>query len=440
MANGGSKIRDIFIGLILIVVGGATLLHTLHIFVFDEARTVLAADYVLLGLGAVLLISYFFSPKNIWLLILALCLVFIAATSWILTFRPGQSDLVAVAFFLLISLAYFVYFIVRPSTWWALLVGWICLGLAGVVYSTMSIIAIPFLPDLPGYALQPLILFTGVGLGFLSVWLTSPRGRWWALLTAGMIAAVESTILLDSLNRGERYIAIFLFLISGITFLLVWLLRTEENRLQWAIYPASVLISIAAFFYLVTILLQNTSLALSIIFIVLGCLFIANYFISLMRYRKKAEAVAATPAAEAQAAVAGDIWETGEPEAEEPSPPEEKPLALEGDLTSELITEEPEPAEDLIVVEPEPAEDMIVVEPEPAETKVEEEEELKIITEPEEPQESTAPEEKEEAAEESPPEEAGKEEPFYDDEKVEKPKKDKKKKEKKKKEKKKKKK
>lgn len=421
MANGGSKIRDIFIGLVLVVLGGVTLLHTLNIFVFDEARTVLAADYVLLGLGAILLISFFFSSKNIWLLILALCLVFIAATSWILTFRPGQSDLVAVAFFLLIAMAYFVYFVVRPSTWWALLVGWICFGLAGVVYSTMSNIVIPFLPDLPRSALQPIILFTGIGLGFISVWLTSPRGRWWALLTAGMIASVETIILLDSLNRGERYIAISLFLISGITFLFVWLLRTEENRLQWAVYPASVLIGISAFLYLVIIMLQNTSLALSIIFIVLGCLFIANYFIALMRDRKKTATVAAAPAAKKPTAIGGDIWETGEIEEEIPSVPEEKPLALEGDLTSEMITEEPEPAREKIF------EDHELTESETAEK-----EEIKPsseIPEVEKPEEISVAEE--EAAEAFPLDETADEEPFYTDEKEEKPKKDKKKKKKK---------
>lgn len=278
MADRASHLRDIIIGAVLVVIGGATLLHTLNIFMFNEEQVILWAVYGLWGCGGLLLILYMFQYRSVWMLMLALCMLFIGAATYVLNFQRDLQDLIPVSLFILTALAFFVHFIVRPAQWWSMLVGWICLGLAGTVFASLRHLSIPFLPGLPVNTVPPLMLFTGVSLGFLFVWMMSMRERWWSLLTAGQIIAVASAIIAEALRYPDVFAPMYLFLISGISFLLVWSLRTEDHRLQWAIYPAAVLISFASFLYFVTFWLQNSRLVLSLIFLFIGLLFIFNYF------------------------------------------------------------------------------------------------------------------------------------------------------------------
>ena len=273
----GQKIRDIIIGIALMVVGVITLLHTLKIFVFDEGKIALFASLGLLGLGAVMLISYLFTRENIWIFIFSLCLFFLAGMVYILNLMPDHTALIGVLLFGILALAFLLVFITSPEQWWAMLVGWICLGLAGTVYTSAFHLNLSFLPVEISSNLPPLLLFTSMALGFIFVWLMKPRERWWSLLTAGMIAAVESTIVMHAINVSDIYIPITMFLVAGITFLLVSTLSNKENDLKWAVYPAIVLISFSAFLYLITFWHNNGQLVLSIMFLSIGGLFIFKF-------------------------------------------------------------------------------------------------------------------------------------------------------------------
>jgi hypothetical protein len=278
MNQSGAKIRDIIIGILLIVIGGATMLHTLGIVVFDETFAIMSFVYLLIGIGGVLIVSFFFSPQKIWLMILGICLLFVAMAAYIGNFWPSQEILIPTALFMMLSLAFFVFFIIRPQQWWAMLTGWITLGLAGTVYVSETRFTLPFLKAFSYNDLAPLVLFSGAVLGFVFVWLTKPRDRWWSLLTAGMITSVMTIIVGESLNLPETAIPMMLFFSSGITFLLVWMLKNDEHRLQWAIYPATVLIGFAAFLYFVSYWMDDAQMVFAILFLVLGVFFLGNYF------------------------------------------------------------------------------------------------------------------------------------------------------------------
>lgn len=363
MSKSASQFRDIIIGLILIVIGGATLLHTLNIFVFDEEQVIMIAIYGMLAIAGLLILTYLFSRTNVWLLILALCVLFIAAITYVLNFRPHQEELIGVSLFLITSLAFFTVFIVRPSQWWAMLTGWISLGLAGTVYTSMTRITIPYLERIPQGSLPPLVLFAGISLGFIFVWLTGVREKWWALMTAGQILAVFGVILVQALDYNDATIPTVLFLVSGISFLLVWMLSSEKHNLSWAIYPALVLISFSAFLYLITFWVQNSRMVLSIIFLIIGFLFLINYFRTTFQARKQimrpsepySPPVSSTPAsqqwtstpAETMTAVAADdSMATTEEEKSEL-------FTIDSDETVDKILEETEDSGEALVVDEE---------------------------------------------------------------------------------------
>jgi len=297
--------RDALIGLILIVLGGALLAHSFGFIAVDEQTVVQWAVYCLAALGALLLVGYFLRSESVWLMILAFCLMFVAASIWISYFRPQWSDLIAAALFFFTALAFLILFLSNREQWWALLAGWTCLGLSTVVVLSSRRIDLPLLSAASWQRLAPVVFFGFVAFGFLLLWAIKPRRHWWALLVAGQVAAVGTAGVLHDFGLHEAYAPALLFLISGLTFLLVWLLRSEEHQLGWAIYPAAVLIPLAAFAFLATIQGLNTQIVLAIIFIVLGVIFILGFWRS---------RVAATGAAEVERY---SVFETESPELRE---------------------------------------------------------------------------------------------------------------------------
>ncbi len=380
MAIQSSRLRDIIIGIILILVGGVTLVHTLHIFPLDqyERNIIEWSVYCLAGLGVLLLIFYLIKPANLWLLIVALCLLFIAAVIYVLNFQAGREELIGIALFLLTALAFLSVLIVDRTQWWAMLVAWICVGLAGTTWISMERFTIAALPALEWDTLAPLSFLGGAAVGFLFVWLFAPRKRWWAFMTAGLIVAVCSAIVAKDIDVREEFAGIWLLLIAGVVFLLLWLMRNEENKLSWAVYPAAVLLPLSAFLYLILFDQLRPQLVLSIIFFVLGIFFVGSYFFS----RRKVTAEEPRPQYQSPTPPAfppppTPLEEVSEPEATELR----EPPAFAEEPAAEAVEAEAEepPAEE------EPPEAEIVIE---EETSLEElEEELKELEEDEEGEE-----------------------------------------------------
>jgi len=280
------RLRDIIIGVVLLLIGGATLLHTLGVFTLDEDAAAWASVWGLAGLGVIGLFAYLFQSEKVWLMIIAFCLFFLSATVYI-TYFMRDNDLVGMALFLLTALAFLLVFIRDRRQWWALLVTWTSLGLAAVVFMKSSSFQLPVFESLRfSNDLQGLLFLSSVAIGFFFVWLADVRKLWWSLMTSGLTIGVCAAVASKVFNYSEEMGAVFMFVIAGVVFFLMWLIRNEENNLGWAIYPAAVLLPFSAFLYLVLVWRGQTQIILSAIFIALGLIFIFSSLI----FRRKVKA------------------------------------------------------------------------------------------------------------------------------------------------------
>jgi hypothetical protein len=121
-----------------------------------------------------------------------------------------------------------VYVSGRENNWWALIPGLTLVGLAVLISN--------ILPD--GSIGAGLFL----GLIGLSFWLIYAQKRefWWAIIPGGVLASLALMLFLTETVSGTGEPAI-LFLGMGLTFLLVYLLPNPEGRMRWALWPASIL-------------------------------------------------------------------------------------------------------------------------------------------------------------------------------------------------------
>jgi hypothetical protein len=122
-------------------------------------------------------------------------------------------------------------FFSERSRWWAALVAFIFLGLAASQFIEV------FLPGVPGaYVCASTLLL--MGLGFMAIYFID-RQMWWALIPGGVMLSLTGVVLLEELVPKVPFEpAGLLFLGLGLTFLVLYFLRTQGTRLTWAIYPA----------------------------------------------------------------------------------------------------------------------------------------------------------------------------------------------------------
>jgi len=363
------RLRDILIGIVLLLVGGATLLHTLGVITLDEETAVWATIWVLAGLGVIGLFAYLFQSEKVWLMIIAFCLFFLAATIYI-SYFTNDNDLVGVALLLVTALAFLMVFFRDVRQWWALVVTWTSLGLAAIVFMESSSFQLPVFDNIRiTDDMQGLLFLCSVALGFFFVWLTNVRRLWWALMTAGLTLGVCAAVAARVFNYSREMGAVFMFVIAGVVFFLMWLIRNKENNLGWAIYPAAVLLPFSAFLYLVLVWRGQTQIILSAIFIALGLIFIFSSVV----FRGKA----GTPTSKyrvysADQPLENEVTETSGPQTpfvveEHPLPPEPSPYVPEDPAPQPA--EEPEPLfEEAAPEEPAPEEE-VVEKPESAELK-----------------------------------------------------------------------
>lgn len=102
------------------------------------------------------------------------------------------------------------------------------------------------------------ILFWGMAAVFIYV---GQRGEkfWWAFLVAGLALVLGCMVLIDSFNLLDSdYTGFVFFLGLGLTFSYLWMIRTAQNRLSWAKYPAS-----GCFIIALIILMVSTSSVVS---------------------------------------------------------------------------------------------------------------------------------------------------------------------------------
>ncbi len=141
--------------------------------------------------------------------------------------------IISLAMLIVGGLSLRLYFKKERALWW-LIISLIALFWgSGILMYELNIISFHFR--------NQFCLF-GIGLSFLVVYFQNTK-NWWALIPGGSILVLFLVDLLDEIFYLERGLASFLLILGiGLIFFYLYLIRNENNRLQWAIYPAIVIV------------------------------------------------------------------------------------------------------------------------------------------------------------------------------------------------------
>jgi len=134
------------------------------------------------------------------------------------------------------GLIFLVVFITNTDEWWALIPGFILIGVG------INIFMGPWLGENEGRVAGAIFLGS-VGLPFLLIYISNHR-HWWALLPGGVLLTLAVTQLVPD---SPALIGGIFFLGLAITFGLLYYLPKPSGKLKWALYPAGILLLIGIF-------------------------------------------------------------------------------------------------------------------------------------------------------------------------------------------------
>ncbi len=220
---------NVFWGLILILAGGfflAVNLGALPDFSENGWSLIFAAASVLFFIG------YFFSGIANWgLLFPAVGSGAIALTIW-LSGRETADNVVGGLFMLLMSIPFWVAYLVHAkNNWWALIPGW-ALGAIG---------AIILLAGRGADNLIGTLIMWAIALPFFVVYFKN-RTNWWALIPGFALGVIGAIILLSEIFSGALIGSMVLFAI-GVPFFVVYF---NDRQRWWALIPAYTMTVLAA--------------------------------------------------------------------------------------------------------------------------------------------------------------------------------------------------
>lgn len=168
----------------------------------DNRTGSFAVGALLVALGVLFLLQNFFFAN-------------IANFIWLVLFGLG-------------GLVFLYVFAVNQQQWWAVIPGFVLLGLA---------VLIGFGDRLGNWA--PGLFLGSIGLAFWVIYFVR-RDFWWSLIPAGTLTTLAFVAALSDRLPDMAAGGIF-FLGLGATFGLVYLLSGQERRQRWALIPAGIL-------------------------------------------------------------------------------------------------------------------------------------------------------------------------------------------------------
>lgn len=176
---------------------------------------------------------------------------------------------IAAGLLALAGLSFLVFMAFRREEWLYVIPGVSLLGLGSIVYlSTLENIRPEWLAAL---------FLTSLAAGFLILFLSNRRERWWALLQAGTIAVIALVGLGVGVPEGSQHIlGAALFGGFALSFLLLFLFGGDFRRFLWALVMAGVLLMFALTVLTTGIASPTAATALRlwpILFILLGVYF-----------------------------------------------------------------------------------------------------------------------------------------------------------------------
>lgn len=157
----------------------------------------------------------------------------------------------------LAGIAFIYIFITNREHWWSIIPGSSLIGLA---------ITIGLPENLDKYG--GLAFLGSLGLGFLTIYIAN-RKHWWSIIPSGVLLTLGIISSVSSQIEGQDTGALF-FLGLGFTFLLVAILPTGFNRMNWALIPATILLIFG--------ILLGTPFRGSLDYIWIGALFLGGIY------------------------------------------------------------------------------------------------------------------------------------------------------------------
>ena len=128
------------------------------------------------------------------------------------------------------GLVFLLVFISNTEEWWALIPGFILIGVGINTFMGQWMGAI-------GNRVGGMIFLGFVGLPFFLIYITHQR-HWWAIIPGGVLLTMAGITLVEDNAALEGGL---FFLGLAVTFGLVYLLPKPAGKLIWALYPAGIL-------------------------------------------------------------------------------------------------------------------------------------------------------------------------------------------------------
>lgn len=132
------------------------------------------------------------------------------------------------------GLVFLVFFITNTEEWWALIPGFILIGIGINIFMGTWM-------DTVGDRFGGMIFLGFVGLPFILIYITH-RQHWWAIIPGGVLLTLAGVTLVD--NNTALGGGLF-FLGLAATFGLVYILPKPDGKQKWALYPAGILFLLA---------------------------------------------------------------------------------------------------------------------------------------------------------------------------------------------------
>ena len=160
-----------------------------------------------------------------------------------LDFASPQIEYALSGVLLIGGIAFAWFYVANRSSWWQLIPSFTCLSLAAMLYMTTLASFNP--------RLSAAVLLWGMALSFLLVYVTDPRDRWWGVVMAGLMFVLGLTTYLSSSVIAIELLGGILFGGLGLVFLYLFL-QGDKSHFWWAPIPGVVMLLYGFFAFMNT--------------------------------------------------------------------------------------------------------------------------------------------------------------------------------------------
>jgi hypothetical protein len=154
-------------------------------------------------------------------------------------FEPAAQYLLATVA-ILGGCGFFLSYASSRQEWWRLIPGWTLLALAGMILlSTIPALS----PQLPSA-----LLFVGLSLAFVHIYLLNRQEFWWAVIPGGFMLVLGCIMALSGYVHRLETLGALLFVGMGLVFFVLYGLE-GRRRQWWSLIPGSILVVFGFFVF-----------------------------------------------------------------------------------------------------------------------------------------------------------------------------------------------